>query len=770
MTDGGMLVRSILAMAMLTMMPGAAAVHADTYAVNTTADAVDVAIGNGACATADGTCSLRAAIQEANAHAGADVVTVPAGVFLLSVLGASEVAGATGDLNVADTLEIDGAGRDSTVVDGLDADRIITSTASSLTLRDMTLRHGVASTAGGLYPAPFGSTTIERVRFTANRAGAAGALAQGSGSLTITDSVFDGNIASGGAGAVSFEGTGTLTITNSTFTGNVAAGGVGGAIASDIDGAVALTNCTFSSNFAGGVGGAIEANGPSVFSLDGCTFDGNQATSGAGFYYVGPGNVTVTNTRALSNFVQTSSVGVIVTSGAVRVSGSEFSDNVSFLLGSSLVANGGGGVAVEGSVFRRNIGGGLAGGGGSAAVTITDVESSDNSGGAGTGLYFESATVTLTRARILRNRGGPGGVGAGMYLSGGTVTVSDSTIDGNVGTGEGAGVFAITSEGVAITNSTISGNRASGMPAGGGILGGATVTVTNVTVSGNAADGQGGGLLLGGNATVRNSTFVDNTSPVGSAIFVGGTVTLANSIIAGAAPSHCAGGTPVTSGDFNIDTNGTCALTGANDRSGIDPQLGPLADNGGPTLTHLPAATSPAIDAANPSGCPATDQRGQARPTDGNGDAAAVCDIGAVEFLDLCLADPNKTLPGICGCGVPDTDAALPNGVADCLVNGELKARLARIAAIVAALTGDAGEAALESEATDIAGGLVAYVKQFKAQLVLTDPKAKIDKLVRRVPKAVKKVTKAKAGRKLEKARKKAAAALAKLDAVVAPQ
>jgi len=354
--------------------------------------------------------------------------------------------------------------------------------------------------------------------------------------------------------------------------------------------------------------------------------------------------------------------------------------------------------------------------------------------------------------------------GGGAALFGAT-TVGDSTVDGNIGGGIGGGLylFGPTSD---VTSSTVSGNRTVG--AGGGAAFVGVATVTNVTFSGNAADGFGGGGYVEGTVTMRNVTLADNTAPMGSALrWETGSLTLASSIVTGAAGNHCFG---VTSGDFNLDSDGTCGLGGANDRSHVDPQLGPLADNGGPTLTHLPAATSPAIDAANPSGCPATDQRGQARPTDGNGDAAAVCDIGAVEFLDLCLADPNKTLPGICGCGVPDTDAALPNGVADCLVNGELKARLARIAAIVAALTGDAGEAALESEATDIAGGLVAYVKQFKAQLVLTDPKAKIDKLVRRVPKAVKKVTKAKAGRKLEKARKKAAAALAKLDAVVAPQ
>jgi hypothetical protein len=65
---------------------------------------------------------------------------------------------------------------------------------------------------------------------------------------------------------------------------------------------------------------------------------------------------------------------------------------------------------------------------------------------------------------------------------------------------------------------------------------------------------------------------------------------------------------------------------------GVDPQLGPLRDNGGPTATRGLPSTSPAVD-ASPVGCPATDQRGVARPQDGNGDGRSICDIGAYERL-----------------------------------------------------------------------------------------------------------------------------------------
>jgi hypothetical protein len=66
--------------------------------------------------------------------------------------------------------------------------------------------------------------------------------------------------------------------------------------------------------------------------------------------------------------------------------------------------------------------------------------------------------------------------------------------------------------------------------------------------------------------------------------------------------------------------------------SPLDPLLGPLADNGGPTLTHALLPGSPAIDGGDATSCLSTDQRFLDRPVDGDGDGMAVCDIGAFEF------------------------------------------------------------------------------------------------------------------------------------------
>jgi hypothetical protein len=99
------------------------------------------------------------------------------------------------------------------------------------------------------------------------------------------------------------------------------------------------------------------------------------------------------------------------------------------------------------------------------------------------------------------------------------------------------------------------------------------------------------------------------------------------------------------SNGHNIDSDGTCNLTHPNDLSNTDPLLGPLADNGGPTLTHGLLAGSPAIDAGSLD-CPppARDQRGYGRPVDGDSDDQAICDIGAFEFGAVPLTRPTNLL------------------------------------------------------------------------------------------------------------------------------
>ena len=148
---------------------------------------------------------------------------------------------------------------------------------------------------------------------------------------------------------------------------------------------------------------------------------------------------------------------------------------------------------------------------------------------------------------------------------------------------------------------------------------------------------HGGGLwLTDGSVTITSSTIVENdvldgTTAGGIMVATFGApvdVTIQNSIVAGNGLYDCQveGGAAavLTSLGNNVFGDDSCG-SATGDQTSTDPLIGPLADNGGPTLTHALQAGSPAIDAANADACSATDQRGVARPQ------GAGCDVGAYE-------------------------------------------------------------------------------------------------------------------------------------------
>lgn len=244
-----------------------------------------------------------------------------------------------------------------------------------------------------------------------------------------------------------------------------------------------------------------------------------------------------------------------------------------------------------------------------ADLTITGGFVDGEGGGiqsAGT-LTLLRATVSGNEARAATNRNGGG------IESNGTLVVTQSTIAGNRAYNGGGIDFAGT---LALTNSTISGNVAGGPGSngrGGGIDGsaGAMLTVNSGTIAGNVAfngSGSGGGISAPA-ATLGNTIVADNVShaPDQSATFA----------------DNCSVGT-VSSQGHNLSSSSDCGLTGAGDRQGVDPLLGPLAANGGPTDTAAPLAGSPAADSG--ADCPSLDQRGVSRPRGG------ACEIGAYEL------------------------------------------------------------------------------------------------------------------------------------------
>jgi hypothetical protein len=200
----------------------------------------------------------------------------------------------------------------------------------------------------------------------------------------------------------------------------------------------------------------------------------------------------------------------------------------------------------------------------------------------------------------------------------------------------GGGIYGFFNSTINITRSTVSGNV--GGDVAGGLRSLGNSTVVNSTFSDNTSTVWHGGamFLTDGNVTISNSTIVGNNSPDGTA---GGlmvatfgapvTVTIEDNIIADNGTYNCqlegGGAAVLTSLGGNVNTDPSCALIGSDQDVGAGGALvDVLADNGGPTLTHALLAGSPAIDAAV-GVCPATDQRGVARPV------GAGCDVGAYE-------------------------------------------------------------------------------------------------------------------------------------------
>jgi hypothetical protein len=285
---------------------------------------------------------------------------------------------------------------------------------------------------------------------------------------------------------------------------------------------------------------------------------------------------------------------------------------------------------VADSTIRDNhahFGGGIASDG---VFTLTHSVISHNVGGQGGGLViFGSSRAVIRNSRIEGNGDAQGG---GMKVMG-ALEMSDSVVADNLG-GHGAGIQLLGDAPIVIRDTVVMRNHASPHPEppwhgyGGGVWNNATnVRLENVTITDNW--GQGGGIYNLGEITVASSTLASNgTDSWGAAINNLGLFRMVNTIVG---PSARGGNCDVsraglTSGGHNIDRDGSCMLTEPSDRQAIDPLLGPLADNGGSTLTHALLTESPAIDAGDDDKCPLADQRGAPRP------AGAACDIGAFEY------------------------------------------------------------------------------------------------------------------------------------------
>ncbi len=410
------------------------------------------------------------------------------------------------------------------------------------------------------------------------------------GSLRLNNIVLERGYNGGGDGGAIYS-TGNLTLTDTTIQNSYAARGGAIYTTRQLD----ITNSTLAHNIAQN-GGAIYVDALNAeLTINDSKFDDNSAAS-------------------------TGSAGAIYILGALSITDSEFVNN-----------NAGSGGAILAA--------------GLAATTTASIMSStfhDNKAtgafpiGNGGAVLVDNLATTISDS-ILRDNVGQSG-GAIYVLPQGSLSVMNSTVKDNQST-NGGGIY--NRGGAVLSNVTVSGNSAFH---GGGINNFGTLTLSNVTLSGNSGT-YGGGLKNegAGSAALTNVTLSNNSGAgdSGGGIFHSGAnaqLYLRN-VIAANSPTggNCDFNKAPNTVSFSLSSDATCNFGAGRDNVAM--LLGPLANNGGVTQTHLPQLGSPAIDNGTAANAPATDQRGIARPQ------SVAFDVGAVEVACAKPAKPTLVSP-----------------------------------------------------------------------------------------------------------------------------
>jgi hypothetical protein len=388
-----------------------------------------------------------------------------------------------------------------------------------------------------------------------------------------------------------------FVITRGRGGGSTSAGGI-----TNPAGVLTLTRTTITENTGGGV--YNEHSGTMTFN-ESTVSDNTKEGAGAGIYNVG--NMTLTDSAVSGNTAHEIYPG--------GIGGGIYNTGTLTLIRSVVSHN-----AVNDSF-------GYAGGGihNRGSLSLTDSVVSNNTAGDGGGIST-TAEAELTRTLVTANTAGDGG---GINCEGGTLDLVESTVSSNTAiAGGGVRVFGSAT----FVRSTVSDNSSD--DEGGGILVEGALTLINSTISRNTTNNYGGGISNPGGRgiTLTNCTIAENAAFEFDAIYLGssGTMVWNNSVIQG----DCSIAVDV-SGANNIESPGdTCGFdTNKGDQVNVTAEqlnLGPLADNGGPTETHALGTGSVAIDviAVEDCGQPlTTDQRGEPRPEPGG----TMCDVGAFE-------------------------------------------------------------------------------------------------------------------------------------------
>jgi hypothetical protein len=579
----------------------------------------------------------------------------------------------SGELAIGRDLTIDGPGASVITVSGNHASRIFDIIANpTVAISGLTIGDGFETESGGGIQ-NFGTLVLTNSTLTDNSAslssGVSGGAIDSLGTLTVSGCTFTGNSAIGSSGLTGGAGfgggiasVGALSVTGCTLSDNVASGPIlspGGGGGIDSSGTLTLTYSFLQGNSAN-LGGGVYATGGMVNVTD-TIFDSNSALNGGG----------INNTHAmltvrdsiLTGNTTSQFGGGIFNDGTLTLLGTTLHGNGG-RSGSSIL---GGGINNAGTLIatRSTLSDNFASGGGAGAgggifsndtATLTDCTLIDNSAnfvdagsGIGGGIDNAGGMLSLTACALIGNTAASFGGGidnphaandhlvtvidcifsgnsargafnaaAGGIYNGGLLALTDTTLDGNFANQNGGG---IDNDGgtVTVTGCTLSGNSANTF-AGGGIYNQGTLTLTDSTLSGNSMTGGAGGGIYNVRAlTLTGCTVSGNSAAGGGGIANAGsgTIGIRNTILAGnqASTSRDVSGS-LNSQGYNLIGDGTGGsgfvgtdLVGAADMP-IDPMLGPLQDNGGPTFTTVLASGSPALDAGDPAELGTADQRG----------------------------------------------------------------------------------------------------------------------------------------------------------------
>lgn len=528
--------------------------------------------------------TLREAIDDANGMVGADTITFSPGLTGTLVLGAQ--------LSIQDDVRILGPGSDQITIDGSGIYRILQSQTpgTDLVVEGLTLANGATLGPGG------------------------GLVFHDGDSLRLSDVVIDDGEAHTGGGISIDNLAGPLTLTDVEITNSDAIAGPGGGIVADgVLGPVSFERVSITGNEShtesGGGGGLLGV--VLDIDFDDVTIAGNTADDHyGGFVIQGVGAVDLTDLEVADNAATTGDFGgmSVETDDAITIDGLTATDNdaLTGAVGGLRLDSSASDVTVSDATITGNESDAYASlvAGAHGATQFTDATIAANTATSNVGgLITFGDGVTLTRVSAIGNEG-PGSGGASI-ISNDNVLVEASTFAGNITTGQGGGLMVQT------TNDHLN--------------------LFNSTVSGNTANDGGGLAVAGTSVDVVFSTVVDNTASGAEGAVLGAagsTVDYDHSIVAGntgAAFNDMSG--IIGSVDYSLveDPSGVLMAVGTN-VFGVDPKLGPLTDNGGPTATHLPAADSAAVDGGDPAFMAALlDQRGSARYVGG------VIDIGSVE-------------------------------------------------------------------------------------------------------------------------------------------